>query len=169
MFSERTRHWLGPLLFLSVAGNLFLGGLVVGRVTFSWPIWDTTAPEGQTTDATTANSRAANTESRLGERIRALPAPERRRFMVALSQNRGDLPEARRALRRAALHVSELIAAPTLDGPALTAALTEVRAATAREQNSLHAALVPALAALSPESRAALASGAANDRIRRNR
>jgi len=165
MWSERLRKWTGALLFVSLAANLFLGGVLLGRVTFAPKEWDLAAggagpPDTSASLNAPADQRAANPESRLADRLRALPPAERRRFMTVLWQNRGDLPEARRALRLAALHVAELIAAPTLDQAALTQALADVRAATAHEQASLHVALVPALAALSPESRASLANKA---------
>ena len=170
MWSERLRKWTGAFLFLSLAVNLFLGGVLLGRITFAPRDWDLgtgslTAPDPREALNGPADQhgdqRATPTGNRLAERLRALPAAERRRFMTAFLQNRGDLPQARRELRLAALHVAELIAAPTFDQAALTQALADVRAATAHEQASLHAALVPALATLSPESRASLADNRA--------
>jgi uncharacterized membrane protein len=163
---RRGRGWLGLLLFLSVAFNLFLGGVLLGRAAFSPLSWDTAALEINEPQQPNANGdrpagvRGANPESRLADRVRALPFAERRRFMAALGQQRADLQEARRSLRAAVIHVGQVIAAPQLDQQALSQALADVRVATTHEQETLHRALGPALAALSPESRARIAGRA---------
>jgi uncharacterized membrane protein len=168
MSSDGKRGWLGLLLFVSVAANLFLGGLMLGRAVFAPVNWEAAALDAGPAEAPSnmgapggnaPEIRMAASANRLAERVRALPQAERRRFFTVLRQNRGDLPEARMALRRAVAHVGQVIAAPTLDQQALTAAFADVRTATEREQASLHAALVPALAALSAESRVSLVSG----------
>lgn len=171
MPSKGKRGWFGLLLFVSIALNLFLGGVMLGRATFSPLKWDEAALEvtspdwhGNGENAASGNGpaggqlRTPSTENRLAERVRALPPAERRRFVAALWQNRGELVQARQELRRAVRHVAQVIGAPQLDQQALSAALSDVRTATTREQEALHTALGPALATLSPESRAMLAS-----------
>lgn len=91
--------------------------------------------------------------------VRALTSEDRRRFNSVMAQHRPAIRAAReghRAARRAAVVD---IAAPSFDRAKVAADFIGLRQANARVGEAVDAALVDALAALSPEARATLVEG----------
>ena len=103
----------------------------------------------------------AATSGRVGlaARFAGLPAGERARFRAAMQANAGGLGAARGQLQAAQARVFAQLRAPAFDAAALQAAFTHLETASAEVQRLQHAGLVPALATLSAEARAALAPG----------
>jgi uncharacterized membrane protein len=135
------RRGLAIALAVSVLGNLFLAGAVGGRLlTAHGPV----APPGAGGLVPAAH-------------VRLLSPSERIRFAGRMAPHRPAIRAARQVQREARAKVEIDIAAVRYD-PARTADdLAAFRDAQLRQQAQVHAALVDALGALSPASRAALA------------
>jgi len=143
--------WLAVGLFASVLLNLFLAGVVTGRLAGAGPVGEMFAPAS-------APEMSSGWE-RILERFRALPVADRLRFRAAMGAHRDTLRPAAAALVRARMHVLTVLAAPTYDKQALAA----VRQATTAAQVAMHDALVEALGRLSPAARARLGSPLRDD------
>src|SRR5271165_1811388 len=111
MSGERARWWLGIALLVSVLGNLFLGGVVTGRLTV--PFFHQAAPGALI-------SR---------ERLRQLPIAERQAFNAVMRRHGPEIKVARQKLRMARLAAVDAIAAPHYDLAVVEAKLADVRKA----------------------------------------
>ena len=149
--SRRGKTWLAVGLFASVLLNLFLAGVVTGRLAGAGPVADMFA------GAPPASAASSGRELML-ERFLALPLADRLRFRRAMAAHRDTLRAAAAALTRARLHVLAVLAAPTYDSHAMEDAFAAVRQATTAAQVALHEALIEAAATLSPAARAKLGS-----------
>lgn len=144
MFAERRRGWQAALLAASVLLNLFLGGVVAGRLFASLdPI-----------------RRAEARAPTFLARFRALPAEERAKFDEAYQPHRQPVAAAREALRAARLSAFGALGAPLSDRAVMQQDFDAVTRATDAAQTAVHAALLDAFATLTPESRAILAGAA---------
>ncbi len=152
--SGRRTRWLAIGLFASVLLNLFLAGMVTGRLAGAGPVGEMFAP---------AAAPAASGRELMRERFRALPLADRLRFRAAMAAHRDTLRPTGAALLRARLRVLTVLAAPTYDPQAMADALAAVRQATTAAQVAMHEALVQALGALSPAARARLGSPLRDD------
>jgi uncharacterized membrane protein len=151
--SSRRVAWLAVGLFASVLLNLFLAGVVTGRL----------AGTGQAGEMFTEAPAAPSGRALLLERFRALPVADRLRFRTAMAAHRDTLRPAAAALLRARMHALAVLAAPTYDAQEMEDALAAVRQATTAAQVALHEALVQSLATLSPAARARLGSPLRDD------
>ena len=151
MQSRRGVTWLAVGLFVSVLLNLFLAGVVTGRLAGAGPVAD------MLTSVPPASTATAGMEL-LRERFRSLPLADRARFLRAMAAHRDTLRPAAAALTRARLHVLTVLAEPTYDPHAMEDAFAAVRQATTEAQVALHDALIQAAATMSPAARARLAS-----------
>ena len=151
--SRRRVTWLAVGLFVSVLLNLFLAGVVTGRLA-------STGPAAEMLAAAPPSSAGGKV---LLERFRALPLADRWRFGAAMAAHRDTMRPAAAALVRARLHVLTVLAAPTYDPQAMEDALAKVRQATTAAQVALHDALIQAIATLSPAARARLGSPLRDD------
>jgi uncharacterized membrane protein len=124
-------------LLASVLLNLFLGGLILGG-----------GLPRRVAPGTGALAPAA--------KIKRLPQSERARFAAAMGPHRAEIRAARARLRQARAKAAADIAAPQLNVEALRIDLAALRAANLAQQEASHRGLIDALAALSPQSRAAL-------------
>jgi uncharacterized membrane protein len=152
--SGRRMTWLAIGLFASVLLNLFLAGVVTGRLAGGGPAGET---------FTSAAGSPSTGRELILQRFRALPLIDRLRFGAAMAAHRDTLRPAAAALVRARLHVLTVLAAPTYDRQAMEDALAAVRQATTAAQVALHDALVPALGTLDPAARAKLGSPLRDD------
>lgn len=146
--------WLAVGLFASVLLNLFLAGVVTGRLAGAGPVGEMFAP---------ASAPAASARELMLERFRALPLVDRLRFRAAMAAHRDTLRPTGAALLRARMHVLTVLAAPTYDPQAMADALSAVRQATTAAQAAMHDALVQSLGTLSPAARARLGSPLRDD------
>lgn len=134
------RRWitiLGALLLLSLAVNLFIGGVILGR----------------------GVGGVGEGGFRVGiERImRALPDSDREAMQAVLDRRRDELQQRFidfRAARRAA---GELLRADAFDAAAFAAAEQDAREKSFALQNAVRDLVMEAVPRLSPEGRAALA------------
>jgi len=152
--SGRRVTWLAVGLFASVLLNLFLAGVVTGRLAGAGPVGEIFAP---------ASAPAASVRGLMLERFRALPLADRLRFRAAMAAHRDTLRPTGAALLRARMHVLTVLAAPTYDPQAMADALSAVREATTAAQVAMHDALVQSLGTLSPAARARLGSPLRDD------
>ena len=147
MFGERGRL-LVVVLGASILLNLFLAGVVVGRVTM--PGW--------------RGLQASNAGAILGlfprSQIRELPASEKKAFWAAMRNNEGDVRAAHARLMAVRREVVAAIGAPVFDRAKLDAKLVDLRRAALDQQIAGEKAAADALAVLSPQSRAAIARDA---------
>jgi uncharacterized membrane protein len=140
--------WLAIGLFVSVLLNLFLAGVVTGRLAGAGPVGEMFA----------ASPPALSGRGLLQERFHTLPLADRMRFRAAMATHRDTLRQAQAALLRTRMHALAVLAAPTYDPHAMADALAGVRQATTEAQVALHDALAQSLATLSPVARARLGS-----------
>jgi len=152
--SSRRTTWLAVGLFASVLLNLFLAGVITGRLAGSGPVAEMFAP---------ASTPGASARELILERFRALPLADRLRFLATMAAHRDTLRPAAAALMRARMHVLTVLAAPTYDPQAMADALAAVRQETTAAQVALHDALVQSLGKLSPAARARLGSPLRDD------
>ena len=152
--SGRRMTWLAVGLFASVLLNLFLAGVIAGRLAGAGPAGEMFA---------SASAPAASARELILERFRALPLADRLRFLAAMAAHRDMLRPAAATLLRARMHVLTVLAEPTYDPQAMADALGAVRQATTAAQVALHDALVQALGRLSPAARERLGSPLRDD------
>ena len=144
MSTNRLITLLGGALALSLAVNLFVVGVMAGRLTFQ-----------------THEEQPAPADPRSGMRARylALPLSERAPFRAAMLQHGGELLATQRVLRTAQWRALEALRATPYDKARMLAAFAAVREATEARQAALHAALADAIGTLRPDARASLAAG----------
>jgi uncharacterized membrane protein len=133
----RSPRGLAILLVLSVAVNLFLGGVLAGRIT------------GQ-----------AARESSIRQNIRAMlaPLPEEKRALVQ-KEIRAEMPRVREqfaALQAARAALAEEMVKPVPDNGALERGFAEVQARTAAIGRTLQHAIQRSLPSLTQDERRAM-------------
>jgi uncharacterized membrane protein len=141
MSTKRLITVLGGALALSLAVNLFVVGVMAGRLTFQ------THEEEPQQGVAWSGMRA---------RFLALPQSDRAPFRAAMLQHAAELRATTLALRSAQWRALEALRATPYDKARMQAAFAAVREATTARQAALHAALVDAIGTLRPEARAAL-------------
>jgi uncharacterized membrane protein len=135
---------LGGALALSLAVNLFVVGVMAGRLTF--PIHE-------------EEPQQAVGWGGMRGRFVALPQADRAPFRAVMQQHAAELRGTLVALRSAQAGALQALRAAPYDKARMLAAFAAVREATAARQTALHAALADAIGTLRPEARAALTSG----------
>lgn len=143
----RSARGLAVLLIVSLGANLFLGGMLVGRVT------------GE-----------AGQESQTRRSIQAMlaPLPEAKRELVRKEIGTA-MPQVREqfaALQKARIALAEEMVRPTPDSAALERAFAAVQAHTSAIGTELHQALARALPALTQGERRAVLEALARRRSR---
>ena len=138
--------WLGTALFLSIAVNTLLAGVVLGRET----PWLAGRPQ--------TGAPASFPVEGFAGRVQRLPEDERRRFQLAMRPYRPGIRAARQALAGARELLDAQLVAEPYSVQGTQAALAEVRAKTAVLQQRLQEAAAEALGNLSLASRRALAA-----------
>lgn len=142
MVSGRLLTVGGVVLLLSLAGNAFLGGWLLGRGV-SGPA-PAAAPGG--------GLRAA-----FERLLQSLPAGDRGALRGAFEGHRAEILDDAAALRRARLEVSRLIKAGSVDVAAVQAAMQVVRERTTALQLGVQGVMLESLPQLSAQGRAVLA------------
>lgn len=138
MWIDRRR--LAFALAGSLLLNVFLGGVVAGHLLWARPGLRV-PPAGPLVPAA---------------HVRALPADEKKTFTAAMAAHRDAIHAARKAHRQLRETAVADIAAATFDRAKVSADLAALRGANTAALEATNAALVDALAGLSPASRAAL-------------
>ena len=134
------RRWVRAALGVSLLANMFLLGIVAGRL-----VSHRREPRpGRPPAAWVAR--------------RALPPEERQRFAAVLKAHREAIEARRGALGDARKAVEDAIALPVYDRDRVAAAFAGFRGAFAANQDATQSALVEALETLSPQTRSKLAT-----------
>lgn len=144
--TPKARRWLMPVLFVSLAVNLLIAGLVAGAFL---------SPDGPRKSGD-ENQRAIR--GVLGEPFfRALPKDERRAMVRDITGNREQFREGRDALRERVEKFLAALRAESFDRAEAKRLLGELRAAATRRQDLGEDLLLNRLDAMTAEERAAYA------------
>jgi len=141
------RRWLLGGLAASLLVNLFLAGMLTGRLLFS--------------PRPPAIAQAAAVMRR--DAIRELPEEERLRFNVIMAAQGPALRTGRLQLRQLRQQVREAIAAPHYDADLVAKRFADLRAATLAQQTLQQNTLAQALGQLSAASRASVIQAETGD------
>ena len=153
---KRRRRWVMPLLFVSLAVNLLIIGVVAGAV----------MQRGDRDNRTDGPARSI-----LGAPyIRALETEDRRTLGREIIQNRDRLRENRDDLKRRVEGILDELRSPDFDRGRLSELLDEQRRLAVSRQEFGEDLLLDRIEAMSPEDRRAYADrlGDALSRFRRN-
>jgi uncharacterized membrane protein len=137
--SGRTTSVLAVACAVSVLLNLFLAGIIVGRITL--PGFRPPGPGGLA----------------LREEIRVLPDAERRAFIHVMRSHQADMRALHEHVHEARRAAAEAIGAPTYDRKLLDARFAAVQQAQDALGTAQNEAVIEALGTLSPASRATIA------------
>lgn len=146
---ERATKWLVLALLASLAVNLFLAGLMVGRLLRSEP-----ERPVATTDPPGRRSPLAGV---LRQTMERLPPKDRKAFRAALEEHRESLRAASLALAEARIKVRWTLQADAYDPIALNTAFSELKTRSLTFQDALHTAVADAMKRLPPKARRGLA------------
>ncbi len=147
-FETRTGKWLAAALTASLAINLFLGGLFVGRWLGPSPVMAERGPRGPERPI----------QAMLNRMGAALDPDDRAVFESAIDRHRPRLAATSAEFREARRRTVEIMASPDFSRGALDTAMNELRERNGEFQRTLHTALVDAAAALPPPARQKLAA-----------
>jgi uncharacterized membrane protein len=138
MWSDR--RWPAAILAMSLLANIFLVGVAAGHI------------------STAKRSPAPRPGQGAAGWVRSsqLPPEDKHAFSDVMPSFRATIEAKRFALRNAKTALRDAIAEPTYDRSKVGAAFAEVRRASVESQEVTQAALVEALAKLSPVARASL-------------
>lgn len=140
----RPGRWLTIALTASLAVNIFLGGLFVGRqMMFPPPMFVAAAQRPGDRPMPAYVDRVAE----------ALPPDHRDTFLAMMAKYRPQIAAAGESVRQARMKVRELLTAPKFDHAATEAAMGELRARNTEFQRTMQTALLDAADALPPEAR----------------
>jgi uncharacterized membrane protein len=144
-------------LVVSVALNLFVGGIVVGRQVAVGGL-------GGMAVSLLADPGERPVRQMLMRIARNLEPAERARLRAAVADRREELEAAGHGIAEARRTVGELVAAPEFDRAAVDTALAELRQRTTAFQAIMQMAVVDAVAELPEESRRRLVDGLSGNR-----
>ena len=144
--TPRAGNWLIGILFVSLAFNMFVGGVWLGHRFFH--------PRGEYGESHKGKFSMMSFAERMG---RGLSPSERETYMSAIDGYRGEMAAAERQLQDARARVRDALSADPFNPEALNDALTASRDSFANVQKVFHAALASAAAQLDPQARQKLA------------
>lgn len=144
--SGRTTPVLAIACAVSVLLNLFLAGIIVGRITL--PGFRSPGPGGMA----------------LREEIRVLPDTERRAFIHVMRSHQAEMRALHEHVHDARRAAAEAIGAPTYDRKLLEARFAAVQQAQDAQGTAQNEAVIEALGTLSPAARAEIAHRAEDRR-----
>lgn len=147
-FETRAGKWLALGLTASLAVNLFLGGLFVGRWLGPSPWHAERSQRGDERPVQAMLNRMAS----------SLEAEERTRFEAAVDRHRPRLAAMGNELREARRRSVERMSADSFDRAAVETAMGDLRERNLEFQRTLHTALIEAAATLPPEARRKIAA-----------
>jgi uncharacterized membrane protein len=136
MSGDRSR-WIIAFIAVSLMLNLFLAGVIFGRITLP-------------------SIRPAAGALIARARLRDVPTAERLRFAVAMRRHAPDIRAARTGLRVARQAVEDAIAAPNYNRELVQQRFADLRQAQAAQQTAQQTALTDALGELDAKSRLAI-------------
>lgn len=147
-FESRSGKWLAVALTASLAVNVFLGGLFVGRTMGPSPVLaDRGPPRGE-----------RPVQAMLDRMAGALDAADRATFETAIDRHRQRLSATGAEFREARRRTVDLMSAEPLDRPKLEKAMADLRERNQEFQRTMHAALIDVAASLPPEARQKIAT-----------
>jgi len=147
-FETRSGKWLAAALTASLAVNVFLGGLFVGRWMGPSPVMaERGPPRGERPIQAMLDRMAGSLDTR-----------DRATFESAMDKHRQRLAATGVEFRDARRRTVELMAAEPLDRAQLERAMAHLRERNEEFQRTLHVALIDAAAALPPEARQKIAA-----------
>ena len=144
---QRGAKWLLLALLLSLAVNLFIGGILVGRWFRDQPV------ESLRTEASLAQQNQRPVFAMFQRISRKLNSEERRLFRDAVVSHRAELRSAYRGVRQARQALRRTLRAEPYDRQALEAALAELRARKDTFERTLHRAALDGIERLPPAGR----------------
>lgn len=147
-FETRTGKWLAVALTASLAVNLFLGGLFVGRWLGPSPVMAERGPRGPERPVQAMMDRMAA----------SLDSEDRTLFETTIDKHRPRLTVLGSELRESRRRSVEVMGAETFDRAALETAMSTLRERNAEFQRALHAALIDAAVSLPPPARQKIAA-----------
>lgn len=159
-FNASAGKWLALALLVSLAGNAFMGGILVGR----WanpelpvtPVVTVSDPAPQNPDPGTQGADVP-----MGLQVRrmaaALPQQYRPTFYEPFQQRRREIMAANMAVRDARLRLREAMLAERVDRARLDAVFGELRQRNATLQTLMHNAAAEGMLRLPAEQRRQLA------------
>lgn len=140
----KKRRWVMPLLFVSLAANLMIAGLVLGSIL---------SPDSPRNRGEQGPARGV-----IGEPfIRALPKDERRALIRDVMQNRGQIRESRESLRQRFEAFLVVLRTDPYDPAEAARLLGEQRKVAVDRQEIGEALLMKRLEDMTPEQRIAYA------------
>ncbi len=139
-----SRQLLAIALFISLIVNLFLGGLIAGRLIRGedWP-W----PNPYVREFGPFAGRA------LDHLLRHLDGADRKLVLDTIRVHEDELSRLSKAMHDQRNRVKQLLRAPELDRPAVEQAFAEMRKRGDDMQDALGAAMLEAIEKLPPEAR----------------
>jgi uncharacterized membrane protein len=146
-FESRSGKWLAAALTASLAINVFLGGLFVGRWMSPSPVMADRGPPRGDRPVLAMLDRMAG----------ALEAGDRVAFETVMDKHRPRLTATGTEFRDARRRTVELMAAEPFDRPKVERAMADLRERNQEFQRTLHTALVDAAATLPQEARSKIA------------
>lgn len=146
-FETRSGKWLAAALTASLAINVFLGGLFVGRWMGPSPVLADRGPPRGERPVQAMIDRMAN----------ALDAQDRAAFETVMDKHRPRLAATGAEFRDARRRTVELMSAEPLDAAALDMAMRQLRERNIEFQATIHTALLDAVAVLPPAARQKIA------------
>ena len=144
--TPRTSGWLIGVLFVSLALNMFVGGVWLGHRLFH--------DRGEYAEAHKRKFSMMSFAERMAGRLS--PA-EREQYMAVIDGYRGEMAAAERQMHEARGKVRDALSAVPFDPQALSDALAASRESFTNVQKVFHSALAAAAAALDTEGRQKLA------------
>jgi uncharacterized membrane protein len=162
MVSEASKsRWLLIVLIVSLALNLFLGGLMFGR-------WVSGPRHHRLATVASVGERGATGEpGRILHRMASTLPPEHRpAFEAAIAKHRERVVQAAGQAREAREQAREVLRKEPFDRAALDRAFETVRASNVALQTEIQAAISEGAAGLPPEARQLLADWRAQGRGR---
>ena len=147
-FETRSGKWLAVALTASLAINVFLGGLFIGRWMGPSPVLaDRGPPRGE-----------RPVQAMIDRMSNALDAADRTTFEATMDRHRPRLAASSAEFREARRRTVEFMSAEPFDAAKLEAAMRQLRDRNLEFQTSLHAALIDAATALPPAARHKIAA-----------
>jgi uncharacterized membrane protein len=166
-FDARTGKWIALALLVSLAGNAFMGGILVGRWAnpdvVATPVVTVSDPGLQSVDPAQGAGEVplALQVRRMGA---TLPPQYRPIFFEPFQQRRREIMAANMAVRDARLRLREAMMAESVDRARFDAVFAELRQRNGALQALMHNAAAEGMLRLPPEQRRQLADWQRGDR-----
>ncbi len=148
-FESRSGKWLAAALTASLAINVFLGGLFVGR----WM-----GPSHMTADRGGPPRGERPVQAMLQRMADTLDGGDRVTFETVMDRHRARLAAVGVESREARRRTVELMSAEPFDAAKLATAMTALRERNIEFQRTLHTALIDAAVSLPPAARQKMAT-----------